>query len=296
LLSWVLPARASLHSPQKQQEGRTLLLVTICDHVSDLEPNKVLNLSLTSLGTKDAKGYVMEHKGRQVRLIDTPGFDDDEMSDADLLKIIGDFLGTLDVNGSTLAGTILLQPVTTNRVPGSEERRTRMIEKALGAPAMQNVILATTQWSKVVNKKEAQARVDERERNAAYWGWMKDNGARVVHHENTRSSARHIIGLILDNHVPVPLAMQIELAAHNFEMAFTSAGEYLISVLEETREILLQKLGKVRFKTTIPESDFSQLQEEMDELQGKLDNVEAEEIKMKASRVRCLVILQIIWY
>ncbi|KAH8749594.1 hypothetical protein BGZ57DRAFT_934957 [Hyaloscypha finlandica] len=35
---------------------------------------------------------------------------------------------------------------------------------------------------------------------------------------------------------------------------------------------------------TIPESDFSQLQEEMDELQGKLDNVEAEEIKMKASR------------
>ncbi|KAH8749642.1 hypothetical protein F5882DRAFT_421373 [Hyaloscypha sp. PMI_1271] len=74
--------------------------------------------------TKDAKEYVMEHKGRQVRLIDTPGFDDDEMSDADLLKIIGDFLGTLVIDGATLAGMILLQPVTTNRVPGSEERRT----------------------------------------------------------------------------------------------------------------------------------------------------------------------------
>jgi predicted GTPase len=84
-----------------------------------------VNLSLTSLGTKDAKEYVTEHKGRQVRLIDTPGFDDDEMSDADLLKIIGDFLGTLVINGATLAGMILLQPVTTNRVPGSEERRTR---------------------------------------------------------------------------------------------------------------------------------------------------------------------------
>jgi hypothetical protein len=59
----------------------------------------------------------MEHKGRQVRLIDTPGFDDDEMSDADLLKIIGDFLSTLVINRATLAGMILLQPVTTNRVP-----------------------------------------------------------------------------------------------------------------------------------------------------------------------------------
>ncbi|KAF4633376.1 hypothetical protein G7Y89_g4746 [Cudoniella acicularis] len=110
----------------------------------------------------------MEHTGRQVRLIDTPGFDDDEMSDADLLKIIADFLGTPQVKGMTPAGTILLQPVTGNRVGGNEERRTRIIEKALGAPAMQNVVLATTQWSKVANKKEAQAQVEERERDETY--------------------------------------------------------------------------------------------------------------------------------
>ena len=59
--------------------------------------------------------------------IDTPGFDDTERTDADVLELIAKFLRETYANGMLLTGIILLQPVTGNRVQGSEKRRTRLL-------------------------------------------------------------------------------------------------------------------------------------------------------------------------
>ena len=58
--------------------------------------------------------------------IDTPGFDDTERTDADVLELIANFLRETYANGMLLTGIVLLQPVAGNRVQGSEKRRTRL--------------------------------------------------------------------------------------------------------------------------------------------------------------------------
>lgn len=56
------------------------------------DPNITVGKSLRSC-TKDVQAsHVFEVDGRKVQLVDTPGFNDDSMSDADVLDLIADWM------------------------------------------------------------------------------------------------------------------------------------------------------------------------------------------------------------
>lgn len=117
---------------------------------------------LTTAGTKDIQAVSFKYKGSQVTLIDTPGFDDTNRSDAEILQTIALFLSGSAEAGLPLTGVIFLQSVLTIRMQGSEKTRIRLIEKILGEDAFPNLVLATTQWSHLKTPKEGDALVEER--------------------------------------------------------------------------------------------------------------------------------------
>ena len=93
---------------------------------------------------KDANG-----KQYNVYLVDTPGFDDTEMSDTDVLYKFVEWLQLQAQNKLKLSGLIYLHRITDNRMPGSATRNLSMMLKLVGEENLKNVVLVTSRWEKV---------------------------------------------------------------------------------------------------------------------------------------------------
>ncbi|KAJ4365016.1 hypothetical protein N0V83_008632 [Neocucurbitaria cava] len=212
-----------------------------------------------------------------VVLIDTPGFDDTDRTDADILKLIADYLAETYHNDMLLTGVIMLQPINANRVQGSERKRTRLFEKVCGPNAYGNIVIATTMWSDLERESIGMDRMRERVREMSFWGAMVDKGAQVVKHDNTPRSARNIIQMLINKRA-VPLQMQQELVTNGGLIAQTSAGRQLD-----------QDLGEVsaRFQRDIEELKRERVQnaEEMRELREQLEKTKKEREALRKSRV-----------
>ena len=121
----------------------------------------------TCTGTQDISASTVEVSSEVVTLIDTPDFDDTQ-PDADILDLISDFLLEIYARKILLTGIILLQPITGNRVKGSEKIRLRLLEKILGEAAFPHVIIGTTMWSELNNTFDGESRVSEHVSD--FWG------------------------------------------------------------------------------------------------------------------------------
>lgn len=210
-------------------------------------------------------------------MIDTPGFDDTDRTDADILKLIADYLAETYQNDMLLTGVILLQPINANRVQGSERKRTRLFEKVCGPGAYGNIVIATTMWSDLENEAVGIERTKERMREMSFWGAMVDKGAQVVKHDNTARSARNIIEKLV-NKSAVTLQMQRELVQNGGLIGQTSAGKQLDQDLSEV---------SARFQRDIEELKREKVQnaEEMRELREQLERTRQEREELKQSRV-----------
>ncbi|KAG7285035.1 hypothetical protein NEMBOFW57_009653 [Staphylotrichum longicolle] len=107
--------------------------------------------------TQDIIPITFNLDGRRVTLIDTPGFDDSERSDADILGLIAAYMAHTYTEGVLLTGILFLQPINQPRLQGSEVRRTRLFKKLLGENAYQRVIIATTMWNQLVMRHDDNA-------------------------------------------------------------------------------------------------------------------------------------------
>jgi len=168
---------------------------------------------------------------------------------------------------------------------GSEKSRIRLIEKILGEDAFPNLILATTQWSHLKNPKEGDARVEERRSQDDFWGYMIKHGARVVKHDNTKSSTLKIVGSIIDNHKEsVPLQMQKELAMNDFKVILTSAGKIADAALGESATEFEKRLQQLK-RTTSGHAVDAVDQDEVDDIQESLNKTVAQKEKLRNARV-----------
>ncbi|KAH8903508.1 hypothetical protein BR93DRAFT_866402, partial [Coniochaeta sp. PMI_546] len=168
--------------------------------------------------------------GRQITLLDTPGFDDSSQSDADILQLIANYLAETYKHQIYLTGIIFLQPISNARLTGSEAKRTRLFKRVLGDNAYERVVIATTQWEEL-DDDVAKYRTWARESRNDVWGDMVSSGARVVQHRNTEASAKQIVRSFLSFATPVKLLMQEELAKNCGKVMQTSAGRQMNSDL-----------------------------------------------------------------
>jgi len=242
-----------------------------------------------------------KQNGKKITLLDTPGFDDASRSSAEILENIANFLSGIGDQGIYLSGIILLQPIQGVEMQGSEKKLIRLIEDVVGKDNFERVILATTQWNKLKSKKEGLSKQEKWKAEKNCWGGMVEHGAQVVKHDDNKSSARKIVGMILDIKTPpAPLQLQLELAANQFAIASTTAGIRIMEELDKSTKNLVGKLNLAREKQSETvnghgsqlqdevdnlQDKFKKLQDEINNLQDGIDNQQKQREKLKSAKV-----------
>lgn len=160
-------------------------------------------------------------------------------------------------------------------------KRNRLFEKVCGPSAFSKVIIATTMWSDLSNEYIGIERVEERRREADFWGRMVANGATTVRHDNSYESARGIIRMVLANNSgPVVLQIQRELVQNDGRLATTSAGRQLGLDLREQVNYLNAEIEKLK------RSSDQELRLEIQELREKIAEANYERERLSRRRVR----------
>ncbi|KAK3357920.1 P-loop containing nucleoside triphosphate hydrolase protein [Lasiosphaeria hispida] len=182
--------------------------------------------------TQEPQVVKFEVDGRSIIMVDTPGFDDDERSDVEILESIAEWLSMHNFGRRNLLldGLILLHPITANRVGGTERKRTRLLQTILGENAYKRVIIATTMWDDLRDDDgkfahRMQGRID----NGEVWSEMHSKGAAVLRHDNTKESAHQIVRLIIQKSDAekggVELQLQKELVDVKGKVSRTTVGK-----------------------------------------------------------------------
>lgn len=187
-------------------------------------------------GTHRPQEATFRFEGQVVTLIDTPGFQDPERDDEDVLEHIAKYLAERYGNGLLLDGLILFHPANSRDTMrrATEKDLTEIVQRILGKNVYDRVAIASTKWDKVSNQARAVHEEDRRKQPGGVWHSMCSQGAVVFRHDNTKPSADTILRFLASRpNRPFPVLMQEELVSHNGHLASTSAGQEMNRRLDE---------------------------------------------------------------
>ncbi|KAF9647081.1 hypothetical protein BDM02DRAFT_3098690 [Thelephora ganbajun] len=213
--------------------------------------------------------------GQPVILIDTPGFDDTDKSDTDILNLIAAFLATAYKAGSKLAGVIYIHRISDLRFTGIAKRNFKMFRELCGDSTLKNVILVTNMWG-MVTKDVGEDR--ERELTTKFFKPVLDKGAQLARHHNTAESARNIIRGIMKNH-PMVLQIQRELVDDHKDITDTAAGE---AINKELKEQIRRHQAELK---TVQEDMLKALKDKDEEARQELEE-ERQKLQEQVNKAR----------
>ncbi|CAE6452670.1 unnamed protein product [Rhizoctonia solani] len=161
--------------------------------------------------------------GRDIWLVDTPGFDDSSMSDTQVLEMIGEFMKQTYEVGQLISGFIYMHRITDNRFGGVATKNFRMLRELCGPDALKNLILCTNMWSEHPREEE-ERREEELTTSDKCFKPAIVKGARVARYmrHQGQQHAHDIIRNCLKN-VPVATLYQEEVS-QGASVGGTSAG------------------------------------------------------------------------
>ncbi|ORX97295.1 P-loop containing nucleoside triphosphate hydrolase protein [Clohesyomyces aquaticus] len=204
------------------------------------EENVEIGHSLESCTTEVAGYIIRSSSGQKINLIDTPGFDDTQRSNVQLLQNLASALGAMYANDDIhFAGIIYLHRITDQRVAGSSLKSLRIFEKICGEENYPNTVLLTTMWNLMESESEKAIGYD-RERTLAekgeFFGAMVQGGAHMMRDEGDRVSAVDVIEHIVRRQHRVVTALQREIVEEEKQLGETAVGIYLCGELEQARK------------------------------------------------------------
>ncbi|KAI1114496.1 P-loop containing nucleoside triphosphate hydrolase protein [Nemania sp. NC0429] len=174
--------------------------------------------------------------GRDVYLIDTPGFDDTNKEDVEILTAVAHYLSVSYANNVSVNGILYLHRISDTRIGSSTRRNLEMMKALCGEDAFENVAVVTTMWRADDSEPElAKQRAREQELQDVYLHDMATRGSQIIRHDrcNTlserRTSARGIFlrMVALWQDTQVTLQIQYEMVDCNMTLKETSAGQVL---------------------------------------------------------------------
>lgn len=224
-----------------------------------------------------------------VHLVDTPGFDDSNRSDKEVLAEISLWLAQTFQRHVQLNGIIYLHRISDNRMGNSAKRNLKMFQKLCGDDALKKVILATTMWDNIPEHEGAQ-RVSELIQTPKFWGAMCDKGSQVLRHYDTPKSARDIIKVFIDARADPRMALDIqrELVIDQKTLDQTTAGKEVVSVLAEERKKLKAEIEELKQEWTDAMAARDQkaaddARREQIETERKFQQLERDRVELRAS-------------
>ncbi|KAI0928759.1 hypothetical protein AcW1_005911 [Taiwanofungus camphoratus] len=136
--------------------------------------------------------------GQKVILVDTPGFDDAEKTEKDILNDIKTYLRQ---TRKKLTGIIYMHRITDNRMGGTALKNFNLFQDICGPKAMKNVTIVTTMWDVPSARRYGEDREKQLQNR-----WYKEalaQGAHMERHQNTPESTNKIIQHIIRRSSPV---------------------------------------------------------------------------------------------
>ncbi|KAI6040115.1 hypothetical protein EDC04DRAFT_1566727 [Pisolithus marmoratus] len=180
--------------------------------------------------TKEVRPFRYPHSDgiRNIVLVDTPGFDDTFMTDAQILRQIAHWLNATYKKNIKLSGVLYLHRISDNRVSGTPLRNYNMFKELCGKENFKNVILVTTMWDEVA---EEVGSAREKELQSDFWRSMISLGSTIHRFDGTMESAWKIINS-LSVAPPVqrrPLQIQREMVDEHVPLHRTAAGRAVVA-------------------------------------------------------------------
>jgi len=181
-------------------------------------------------GTSVCQGVPTEIGNSKVLLIDTPGFDDSQRSDTEILTAIAKMLAAQYKLGVSLKGVIYLHRITDNRYQGSSVKTLNIFKEICGESSLKNVILASTRWDKVTESEGASRENRLREH---FWSYMISHGSTMTRYYGDRDSAVGMVSQLLGSG-NIVLDLQRQLVDEGRTLEQTSAGAVINGDLAES--------------------------------------------------------------
>lgn len=239
-------------------------------------------------GTQGCLPIPLRIGGTTILMIDTPGFDDAERSDAEILAEIARILVAQYKLGVELKGIIYVHRITDVRFKRSAAKTLDIFQKICGEESLGNVLLTTSGWT--CKDRDACAR-RERELRDGFWACMVDQGSRMGRFYGDQASAAMIVSQLLMKK-PVVLKMQRELIDSGLELKNTTAGAYLYDELESLKEDYRRTLAQLERQDGQAgtrgirriETDLDSAREQQDNLDRRIDDEVEEELKQQSRR------------
>ncbi|PVF94277.1 hypothetical protein CPB86DRAFT_828699 [Serendipita vermifera] len=203
--------------------------------------------------------------GKQIVLFDTPGFDDSNLDDVEILRRVAVYLSTIYQKGKKLSGILYFHRICDFRMNGISVKNFRMFSELCGEEAMKNVAIVTNMWELVIQR-AGEARETQLKTTTNFFGAAIAAGARMVRHENNSKSAQDILRSLIPN-VPEPLRIQKETADQNLELHQTSAGKVL---RKEQEELIRSHQQEIRSLTEKMSKENEDQRKEMNDRVTKL--------------------------
>ena len=184
-------------------------------------------------------------------VVDTPGFNDTHLSDAQVLEAIVIWLNAAYRDRIELSGILYLCSIVANRVGGSAARSLGWFRQLTGERSLRKVLLVTTFWD-LVPARLALEEANERHRQlqgTTYWGDMIRLGARVAKHNHSLESARAAIRTLLstrtENDRETYLDVQEEMSRGR-RLEETTVGRNINNYLDEQQQYFNRELESMR--------------------------------------------------
>ncbi len=244
--------------------------------------------TLTSCtGTTDVEDvWFMYNRGLRVHLVDTPGFDDTNRSDVEVLQNIAHWLSLSFEHGVKLSGIIFLHRISDVRMAGSARRNLSMFKKLCGEICYPSILLATTMWSRV-DEPTGASREAELVSKSEYWGFMVQRGSKVFRHTGTKESALDLVKYILSMDSTITLEIQDEIV-NKQTIEQTGAAQELNAEIIRERKRHQAELENMRkdMKQAMDDRDEEMqrfYKEEQDKLNERIEKSAEEQKKLKDS-------------
>ncbi len=239
--------------------------------------------------------YYFYLHGVRIFLIDTPGFDDTNKSDAEVLKDVAFWLAAAYTQETRLAGILYLHRISDPRMGGAALRNLRMFTQLCGEEGLGSVVLATTHWANhetgvSVSEKTGEARIKELTETEGFWGGMIERGSKVVKHDGTRESAVRIVESIVERKLKVILDIQRQMVDEDRDLDDTDAAQALQSELLAERKKFEERLGDLKqdMEFAIKEKDEKwqkQIREEQERYQEQVKKTHEETEALRTNLV-----------
>lgn len=203
-------------------------------------------------GTAEVAPFEFQLDGRQITLIDTPGFNDTSRSEAEVLTEIANYLDFTYRNPPHLKlnGIIYLQSIQDPRMYGSSLRNLKMFKDLCGEKPMRNVLLVTNRWDKARDCGELDKAISkeaELRSNSKFWAPLIERGSRMIRWDgaDARKSAHDIVRTLLQT-TPETLQIQTELVEQEKRLIETAAGATVNEEVIRVEKEYQAELAKIR--------------------------------------------------